>query len=102
MNTRQRFSSCYVEIADINREAIRRSFTVRRSTFSRHPSVIEHVQNTPVLTVTEATASVSFTASLYQVPLCVTGPECDTQQRSTVWPLPIKASLPSAAARGLT
>lgn len=102
MNIRQWFLSYYVQIADKNGEAVRNPFTTRRSTHSRHPSVIKHVQNTKVLNVTEAPASVSFTASLYQVPFCVISPECDTQRRSTVRPLPFKASLSSGAVRRLT
>ena len=95
-------SSCYVQIADINGEAIRRPFTLDSPHPQRHPSAIKHVQNTPVLTVTEAPASVSFAASLYQVPLCVTSPICDTQRRCTVWLPPFTSSPSSDAARRLT
>jgi hypothetical protein len=37
-----------------------------------------------VTCITEAPASVSFTASLYQLPICVTSPERDTQRRCTL------------------
>ena len=77
-----------------NGEDIRRPFTARSSTHSRRPSVIKHLQNTQFVSVKEAPASVSFIASLYQVPLGVTSPERDTQRRSHS-PVPCHSSVTS-------